>query len=564
MPVATLEKPKTAKSWRKLLCMLPGYDPFRNTGGAWFEADRAQYYIDFIEQCCTHIEGALAGKPFIMESWERSIVANIFGWYRTDFLDRKVRRYRKALIYLPRKSGKTPLGAAIHNAVFFLDDEAGQVNNIAAASVDQASKMFRHISGMIEAEPEMGSRCRIYYPPRKITKPDNSVTKVIPALSNVAHGDNQHLGMVDELHAQPDRRLVDTMITAMASANRIQPLMIFTTTADFDRPSICNEEYDYACKVRDGVIDDPSYLPVIYEALPTEDWRDEKVWYRANPNLGVSVSLDYLRDECKRAQEITAYENTFKRLHLNLRTEQDVRWLTLDVWDACNFFPVIEEPLKGKPCYAGFDLSSNTDVAGYVLLFPPELGGFWKVVPRLFIPKDNAIKRERRDKVPYFAWAKKGYITLTPGNVVDYEIIKGHFQKDYKNFNVKEAAFDRWNFEALRQQFIIEGAREDFFVAFGQGFASLSAPTKELEKLLLARVLAHGGHPVMRWMASNVAVETDAAGNVKPSKKRSSEKIDGIVMLIMALGRALVSPGPKMSVYESRGLTVLGGKGNEE
>jgi len=151
---------------------------------------------------------------------------------------------------------------------------------------------------------------------------------------------------------------------------------------------------------------------------------------------------------------------------------------------------------------------------------------------------------------------------MTPGNVVDYAIIKAKFEQDRKDFNVQEAAFDRWNFEALRQQFIVDGMDDEFFVAFGQGFASMSAPTKELEKLLLARELAHSGHPVLRWMASNVAVEDDAAGNLKPSKKRSPEKIDGIVMLIMALGRALVSAGPKVSVYESRGLTVLGGKEN--
>jgi len=557
-------RPTTAKKWRKLLCSLPGYDPFAQAGESWFEAERAQYYIDFIEQCCTHIEGALAGQPFIMENWERAIVANLFGWQKSDFLGRMVRRYRKAFLYMPRKQGKTPLSAAIHNAVFFLDEEAGQVNNIAAASRDQATKMYRHISGMIKAEPEMDSRCHIYATTRSITKPDNSVTKVIPADDNVAHGDNQHLGIVDELHAQPDRKLVDAMVTAMASANRIQPLMLFVTTADFDRPSICNEEYDYACKVRDDVIDDPTYLPVIYEAQPEDDWTSEKTWRKANPNIGVSVSLDYLRDECKRAQEITAYENTFKRLHLNLMTEQDIRWLTLELWDACNS-PVIPEILKGETCYAGFDLSSNTDVAGYDLLFPPnekEERPLWCVIPRLFIPKDNAIKRERRDKVPYFAWAKDGYITMTPGNVVDYAIIKAKFEQDRKDFNVQEAAFDRWNFEALRQQFIVDGMDDEFFVAFGQGFASMSAPTKELEKLLLARELAHSGHPVLRWMASNVAVEDDAAGNLKPSKKRSPEKIDGIVMLIMALGRALVSAGPKVSVYESRGLTVLGGKEN--
>lgn len=558
MTTATKTTKPVTKAWRKLLTSLPGYDPFASDEGCWFDSRGAEDYIAFIEECCCHIEGELSGRPFLLEDWEKAIVANLFGWYRYDFLNRVVRRYRKCLVYVPRKNGKTPLGAAIHNAVWFRDDEEGQVNNVAAASRDQATKMFRHISGMIEHEPRMKKRCQIYKTSRSITDNKNSVSKVIPADAKVAHGDNQHFGCVDELHAQPNRDLVDTLTTAMASANRKQPLMLYLTTADFNRPSICNEEYEYACKVRDGVINEPSYLPVIYEATIDDDWTAEETWYKANPNLGVSVSLDYIRGECKRAQETPAYENTFKRLHLNIRTEQDVRWMPLDVWDGCDG-DVLEAELVGKRCFAGFDLSTTTDVAGYVLLFPPgDECEMYRLLPRFYAPKDRAEKRETRDRAPYLTWHREGFMKLTPGNVTDYGVIKADFERDVEQFNVQEAAFDRWQFEALRQQFLTDGMTAEMFVSFGQGYASMSAPMKELEKLLLAKLIAHGGHPVLRWMASNVAVTGDAAGNIRPDKGKSTEKIDGIVMTIMALGRSMVVEKKPVSRYETHGLRTLG------
>ncbi|NIQ93299.1 MAG: terminase large subunit, partial [Desulfuromonadales bacterium] len=296
----------------------------RDAEDCFFEPEAAEYYIEFIETCCTHIEGQLAGVPFLLEDWEKAIVANLFGWYRTDALGRIVRRYRKGFIYVPRKNGKTPLVAAIHNAVLFdshCTPEAGQINNLAAASRDQASKLFRHIVGMIRNEPEMEKRCQIFATTRSVTKPDNSVTKVIPADENVAHGDNPHLQVVEELHAQPSPKLYEALVSAMSSANRLNGLLLLVTTADFSRPSICNTEYDYAVKVRDGIVSDPSYLPVIYEAMHLDaegrwvedDWTREDTWYKANPNLGVSKSIDYMREACLRAKEDPAFENTFKR-----------------------------------------------------------------------------------------------------------------------------------------------------------------------------------------------------------------------------------------------------------
>jgi phage terminase large subunit-like protein len=562
--VKAIKKPKVSKKWRQLLCCLPGYDPFCQAGDSWFEPEIAQYYIDFIEECCSHIEGALAGKPFILERWEQAIVANLFGWQKIDSYGRQVRRYREAFIYVPRKNGKTPLAAALMNAAYFLDDEAGQQNYCAAGERDQATLSFRHINGMQQNEIEMSSRVHPYKSTRTIVKhEDQSFIKVLSSDADTKHGGNPHIILVDELHVQKDRRLVDVFQTSMASLNRKQPLLIHLTTADYVRESICNEKYEKAVKVRDNKGSklkagyDPEFLPVIYEAGPKDDWKKPATWRKANPNLGVSVSIDFMRRECKRAAETPTYENTFKRLHLNIRTAQDVRWIPAELWDSCNF-AISKELLIGQRCYAGFDLSTNKDIAGYALLFPPaKESDKWRVLPRFYIPKDNAEKREDRDKVPYITWAREGLITLTDGNVIDYDTIKADFEVDCQNYAIAEIAFDRWNFEGPRQRFIADGAPADKFVSFGQGFASMSAPARELEKLLLAKELAHGGHPVLAWMAGNVAVEMDAAGNIKPSKKVSKEKIDGIVMLIMALGRAMVAAAPKESVYEKRGIVTI-------
>ena len=575
MATATVTSTGVPKKWRHLVRAIPGYDPITTAEDAWFDAGAAEYHIDFIQTCCTHIEGALAGKPFLLEDWEKAIVANIFGWYRRDFIDRVVRRYRKSLIYVPRKNGKTPLVAAMHNAIFFLDDEAGQINNLAAASRDQASKLLRHIVGMIRNEAEMDARCTIYESTRRITKPDNSATKVIPADDKVAHGDNQHFGAVDELHAQPNRKLVDTLTTAMASANRIQPLILFVTTADWDRPSVCNEEYDYACKVRDGIIEDPTYLPVIYEADPEDDWTRLDTWEKANPNLGVSVSVDYLRGECKRAKENPAYENTFKRLHLNIRTEQAERVIPMDAWDACEC-ELDLELLAKRPCWGGLDIGATRDFVAFELVFPhqdveavtlkldPEREdsdelvlqrGTYSTMNWFWLPA-SPVHRDSRMADQIRAWCKQGHIITTPGEVVDYDQVAMDIEGFVKPYSLQAMAIDQ-GFQGMGITITLQKIfGEDAVVAFRQGILSMAAPFRELLEMLINGTLLHDDNPVMRWMASNVAAE-QRGGLIKPSKDKSTEKIDGITALTMALGVALISPAPKRSVYEDRGIRYL-------
>ncbi len=519
--------------------MIPGYDPVATAPACWwFDSKLADKVIRFFATMLTHIEGKLAGKPFELMPWQAAHIGCAFGWKRPD----GTRRYREVFDFEPRKNGKTTKLGGLINLVAYCDNEPGAQIYSAAAEREQASLVYRQAKGMVLNNPELLQHAKMYATMKSIEYPNGVVYKALSADAETKHGFNTHFVVVDELHAQPNRHLVDVLVTSTGS--RRQPLIWYITTADFDRPSICNEKHDYACKVRDGIIADPSFLPVIYEIARDADWKDERVWRQANPNLGVSVSLEYLQRECKRAQEIPAYENTFRRLHLNQKTETDTRAVPMDAWDACTDQVSVSD-LAGAECYAGLDLSTTTDLSACVLLFPDDEGGY-AVLPFFWAPADNARKRQLRDRVPYETWARHGYLKLTDGNVIDYDVIRADLAAIRDKYNVREIAADRWNATQLITQLTGDGAE---VVAYGQGFRDMTAPTKELLKLVTAGQLRHGGNPVLRWMAANLSTETDAAGNLKPSKKKSTERIDGMVALIMSLGRALLrEPAAKTTV----------------
>jgi phage terminase large subunit-like protein len=535
--------------------LLPGYDPIATAEDAWFDPGKAELVLAFFAARLKHVEGSTAGKPFVPEPWEQSILANLFGWQRRDSHGRTVRRYRESLIYVPRKNGKTPLAAGCGIFVLYVEHEAGQQNYIGAEDRPQANKLFRHAELMVKQDPELGLKLRAYGgdapggQARSLVRiEDSSFLQIISAAADSQHGSNTHLGIIDELHTQKDRELVDVLQTSFASDVRAQPLFLCLTTAATKGESICNEKYDYACKVRDGLIRDPQFLPVIYEASEKDDWTDEAVWAKANPNLGVSVSLDYLRREAKRAQAIPAFENTFRRLHLNIRTTQDVRAIPMQQWDACTSCPpegakawraAMLEYVAGKTCWGGLDLASTIDLAALVLLFPDEeakrliwLSWFW-------VPEEGAKNRSRRDQVPYEHWIAEGWITATPGNRTDYDRIRATYSELGKRFRIRNLGADTWNAVQLLTQ--LKGDGFDV-TPVGQGFKSLTGPTKELLALVADGRIDHGWNPVLRWNASNLATEEDAAGNLKPTKARSAEKIDGIVAGLNALAVYLARP----------------------
>jgi phage terminase large subunit-like protein len=494
-----------------------------------------------------HTKGEWAGQQFweaYAPQWQVDLVRQVFGTLRPD----GTRQYRRVYIEVPRKNGKSTLAAAFALYLLYLDGEPGAEVYSCAADRDQAAIVFEQAKAMVEASPELLAISEIYR--RSIVVPGTgSSYKVLSADAPTKHGLHAHAVIFDELHAQPNRELWDVLTTSTGA--RRQPLVIAITTAGYDRHSICWELHDYAIKVRDGVIQDDSFLPVIFAADPEADWTAEATWKAANPCYGVTVKAEYLAAECARAQESPAYQNTFRRLHLSQWTEQAERWIDLALWDA-NAGVVNRAALAGQPCWMGLDLSTTTDLTAAVLVFKGPEG--FICLPHFWLPEESLEKRVRRDRVPYDVWARDGLLEVTPGNVVDYHYVRERIRLLGKEFRVKEVAIDPWNATQLAQQL-----QDDRFtvVEMRQGFASLSAPTKELMTVLLGHRMAHGGHPVLRWMAANVTVKQDPAGNLKPDKERSQERIDGIVALIMALGRAMASPQGG-SVYDTRDPIVLG------
>ncbi len=572
------------QEWRDLLLLIPGYDSIATAGGAWFDAEAAQTALDFFPECLCHIEGDLAGKPFRLERWQQSFFANLFGWKQKDSKGRIVRRYRESLLYVPRKNGKTPIVAGLGLLVFFTDKEKGQQDYIAASQREQAGKLFRHAKGMVEREQELRSRCRIYggtaaagQSKSIVREQDDSFLRVIAADASAEHGGNTHLAIVDELHTQPNRELLDVLQTSFASENRAQPLLILITTADFDRPSICNEKHDYACKVRDGIIDDKRYLPVIYEIERGDQWDDEAVWAKANPNLGVSVSLDYLRGECRRAKEVPAYENTFRRLHLNQITTTSEKCVPMEQWDACK--GVVDVPaLKGRDVHVGVDIGATSDFTAVILLFPhsdaelvtipldldesPRDGEpaptrtlmrrSFTLLPFFWLPEEP-VKRDPRMQQQIDAWRKQGVIRTTPGSVVDYDQVLHDMREILEPYYLIDIAFDRgFQGSQMGTNMMLEWG-ENKVISFPQGIISMNAPFREFLELLAVKRLHHNGNPVMRWMVSNVMAER-RGGLMKPSKDKSPEKIDGVTAATMAIGRAMLTAGDGGAPYTPGGL----------
>ncbi len=501
-----------------------------------FDAEAADKAVAFFAECLTHVTGEWRGQPFVLSDWQAKIVRDIFGWKRPD----GTRRYRTVFIAIPRKAGKTTLAAGLALYALYCDGEPGaQVIN-AAADREQAALCFEAAQGMVQAEPALANRSNVFR--RSIVVPNTgSSYKVISSEAFSKHGMSCSYIGADELHAWPNRELLDVLTTSTGA--RRQPLTVITTTAGYDRHSICYELWSYAEKVRDGIVKDDSFLPVIYAADKDDDWADPATWRKAHPGLGVSVKLEYFEQEAAKAKALPSYENTFRRLLLNQWTESDVRWLSMEAWDGCQQ----ELPeLDGLPCYAGLDLASTTDIAALVLGFP--MAGTVHLLPFFFVPEDGIKRRADRDRVPYPEWVKQGLITATPGAVIDYEFIRAKINDLAERYQIKEVAIDRWNATQLSTQLAGDGFE---MIGFGQGFASMSAPTKELERRVLSRQINHGGNPVLRWMASNVSVEIDAAGNMKPSKKKSTERIDGIVAALMSLGRIMQADEDQSSVYDS-------------
>lgn len=515
----------------------------------YFDESKATHALEFYG-FLKHSKGKWAGDTFELAPWQAFIVAVIFGWHKKD----GTRRYRTAYIEVPRKNGKTTNAAGIGLYLFFADGEAGAEVYSAATKKDQAKITHSEATNMVKASPGLRSRIGIHRDNLHVL---STASKFEPlgADADTLDGLNVHGAIIDELHAHKTRNLWDVLETATGS--RQQPLILAITTAGFDKHSICREQHDYVEKILDGVVDDDSFFGIIYTIDEGDEWDDESTWLKANPNLGVSVSLDDMRSLASRAKEIPSQLNAFLRLKLNVWTESETRWIKADTWAACGG-DYSEDDLRGRPCYAGLDLATTTDIAALALVFPPQRDGdTYRVINRYWIPRENMEQRVHRDRVPYDVWVREGWVQATEGNVIDYRAILHEIDRLAQMYDIKELAFDRWGAPNLVQQ-LQEQTSDEWVVSFGQGYASMSPASKEFEKLVLSQQIQHRRDPVLAWMVANTVIEQDPAGNIKPSKKKSTEKIDGVVATIMGADRALrANEAAKESIYAREELLIL-------
>lgn len=506
--------------------LIPGYDPWRDADGWAFDAAPAERALEFFDEVLTFADGPKAGESFQLEDWQKAIVVNLYGWWNGDR-----RRYREAFIFCPRKNGKTPLLASLLLHEMVCHPTPGGQYYSAAADRDQAALIYRDAAKMVGNDDLLSSLFSMTPSSKLIQRKDTGqFFKALSSEAHTKHGLRPCFVAVDELHAHPNAELVDTLTTGTA-VKGMQPLVLYITTADYNRESVCNTKYKYACGVRDGVVNDPAFLPVIYEAKREDDWTDPEVWKRCNPNYGISVSEEYLARECERAKVEPSYQNTFKRLHLNIQTESVEAWFRMDQWDACGADTVTEDMLRNNDCYAGLDLSSTKDITAFVLFFPD--GGY--VLPYFWLPGDTAEERQRKDGVPYTEWTQAGQIIETDKNHIDDNAIFDKICELGLKFNIRQIAFDGWQAASMFNRLAAHGFDA---VKFPQTINMMNSPSKRLESMLADGEIKHGGHPVLRWMATNTVKEQDNKGFIRPSKKHSSEKIDGIAALIMAIGAA--------------------------
>ena len=517
---------------------------------SYYDEEAADFAVMFIEQLC-HTKGTWAGKKFKLLDWQSQIIRDLFGVLKPN----GYRQFNTAYIEIPKKNGKSELAAAVALLLCCGDGEQRAEIYGCAADRGQATIVFDVAADMVRMCPALNKRCKILTSQKRILfTPTNSFYQVLSAEAYSKHGFNIHGVVFDELHTQPNRKLFDVMTKGSGDA-RMQPLYFLITTAGTDTNSICFETHQKAKDILEGRKIDPTFYPVIYGAGENEDWTDPKVWLKSNPSLGETIGMDKVQAACESAKQNPGEENSFRQLRLNQWVKQAVRWMPMEKWDACAV-PVNEEMLEGRVCYGGLDLSSTTDLTSFCLVFPPEDEEEpYYVLPYFWVPEDTLDLRVKRDHVPYDVWNRQDYLETTEGNVVHYGYIEKFIERLGEKFNIRDIAFDRWGATQMSQDLENMGFT---VVPMGQGFASMSPPTKELMKLTLEKKIAHGGHPVLRWNMDNIFIRTDPAGNIKADKAKSTEKIDGAIAMIMALDRAIrCGNDTSESVYDTRGLLVF-------
>jgi phage terminase large subunit-like protein len=558
------------KPWNaKALEQWPGVTiPIDDCGGRYyFDDEAAQRAVEFFPLFLSHHKGTqFAGQPFDLLPWQSELIVRpLFGWKRVrDGL----RRFRKLLLFIPKKQGKTQLVAGLANLLLFCDGEPGAEIMVAAADRKQAGLLFDEARAMVEDSRDLASRADVLRS-EIVFRELRSKMMVISAEARTKHGPNLHGVIIDELHAQPDRDLVETLERGVAA--RLQPVVAYLTTAGDDMESIAYEEYQYAKNLISGTKADERCLPVVFEASKEDDWREPATWRKANPSLGVTVPEEYYADQVTQAINEPRKQNSFKQLHLNIWTQQQTVWIPLEAWDACQVEDIVQDNPGGKRvCLGGLDLSAKVDLTAFVVLVRrDDLGRHTTevegaaasvdfavdLVPFFWMPEDTLHKRAQEDSVPYALWKEQGFLRVTEGAAIDYDAVMTAITDELaKRYGFSEIAYDPWSATQFAQ--LLE-AKKFTAVEVAQNMKRLSEPAKLFEALIYTRRLRHNGHPVMRWCVENCAVYEDPAGNIRPKKPSSKKRIDGVAAAITALSRLMVSPVVKSSVYARRGLRTL-------
>lgn len=495
--------------------------------GLRFDEDAAAHAIAFIE-LLKHSKGRWAGANLVLADWQVFIVGSVFGWMRGD----GTRRFREAYTEVARKNGKTTLLAAIGLYLAFADGEPGAEVYSAATKRDQAKLCWSEADRMVQSTPALA---RLIQRKPSVSNLSNLQTfskfEPLGRDSDTADGLNPHAAIIDELHAHPNRGMVDVLRTALGA--RLQPILWAITTAGSDQESVWWQMRTYAVNVLMGTSEDDALFAYVATPDQGDDWRDETIWAKGNPNLGVSVRIEELREQARRAEAMPSEQNAFRRLRLNEPTEQSERWIDMATWDRNADAPQVE---PGMQVFAALDLSSTIDITACVAVVPRD--GGYDVLPRFWRPGDTIVEAEQRDGVPYRQWADAGYLTLTDGTAIDPVQIADDIADWLAPYTVPELAFDAWNAAGAAARLESLGVT---VVSMAQGFATYSEPCHALEGLLLEGAIRHGGHPILRWMASQVMVKFGPNNAIRPYKPHGSGiRDDGIVALLMALSRARV------------------------
>lgn len=518
-----------------------------------FDIERAERVKRFIETYCTYSKGEWAGQSFHLLPWEwNDIIKPLFGTINED----GYRQYRICYVEIPKKNGKTELCATIGLYMLTNDGEEGAEVYIAAADREQASLVYQAASIMVGNSEDLSDHVkRVDSRKRLLYRKKNSFMQVLSSESYTKHGISPSAVIIDEIHAHPDATLYETLTAGTDYARRQQVVLIITTAGIYDVNSIWWRLRSKAIQVKDGIIQDPRFLPVLYLADPEkDDPADEELWKRVNPSLGQIFTLDKIRQDYTEAKDNPIDFQNFKRFRLNIPIKQLFKWMPIDQWDACKG-DIDLESLEGRTCYGGLDLSNKQDLSAFILVFPPEgEDDKWTILCKFYCPEESIIKRSLTDRVPYHIWQQQGYLTATPGNVIDYAYIEKDILGASKIYQIREIGYDPWGATELATRLFNEHAIT--MVEIRQGAKSMSEPAKDILTKVLRHDIRHGGNPILRWNADNLVMIPDANENIRPAKDKATDRIDGFVALINAWARAIFSEN-KGSVYDEGGIFMV-------